>query len=143
MDQSPNIVRRFKRGMFSLMVAIQDSKIYVVDDDPSVRKALKRLLRAVAKDVESFASAEEFLQAFSAEGSICLILDVYLGGMSGFELYHHLVQSGYSLPVVFITAQYTVSIREETRKLTGAKILRKPFNAESLFDAIREAVPNQ
>lgn len=111
-----------------------------MDDDPSVRAALKRLLRTISTDIETFASAEEFLKSFSADQPSCLILDIYLTGMSGIELYQHLIRSGQRIPVVFITAQDTEAIREEVIKLSGINLLRKPFNKESLFVAIQKAI---
>jgi FixJ family two-component response regulator len=117
-------------------------KIYIVDDDPSVRSALKRLLRTISTDIETFASAEEFLKSFSGNHPSCLILDVYLPGMSGIELYQHLIKSGQRIPVVFITAQDTESIREEAMKLSGINLLRKPFNKQSLFVAIQKVTEN-
>lgn len=71
------------------MEELINTKICVVDDDPSVRRALKLLLNTVGTDVETFASSEEFLNSFSSDELVCLILDVYLGGMGGIELYHH------------------------------------------------------
>jgi len=114
-------------------------KIYIVDDDPSVRRALKRILKTLTSDIETFASAEEFLKSFVSDRSACLILDIYLTGMTGIELYQHLIRSGQRIPVVFITAQDTESIREEVMKLSGINLLRKPFNKESLFVAIQKA----
>jgi FixJ family two-component response regulator len=121
---------------------IQNTKFYIIDDDPSVRRALKRLLRTMATEVETFASAEEFLKSFISNQPVCLILDVYLGGMSGIELYRYLIQLGHRIPTVFVTAQDTESIREEVEKLSGVKLLRKPFDDESLFNAIQEVITN-
>jgi FixJ family two-component response regulator len=123
-------------------IEIKNTKIFIVDDDPSVRRALKRLLKTVVIDVETFSSAEEFLKSFTTHEQACLILDVYLGGMSGIELYHHLIRMGHKPPTVFVTAQDTESIREEVEKLSGVKLLRKPFDDESLFNAIQEVITN-
>jgi FixJ family two-component response regulator len=113
-----------------------------VDDDPSVRRALKRFLKTIGH-VETFASAEEFLESFTPDQPACLIVDNYLKGMTGIELYRHLLNSGQRIPVVFITAQDTESLREEVKQLSGGNLLRKPFNQKSLLNAIQEVTANQ
>jgi len=114
-----------------------------VDDDPSVRRALKRLFKAAATDVETFASAEEFLKSFDSNQPVCLVLDIYLSGMSGIELYHQLLKSGQRLPVVFVTAQDTEALREEVKELSGGNLLRKPFTQQSMISAIENVIANQ
>jgi FixJ family two-component response regulator len=115
-------------------------KIYVVDDDPSVRRALKRLFTSAATEAETFASAEEFLKKFNSNQPACLVLDIYLSGMTGIELYHQLLKSGQRIPVVFVTAQDTEALREEVKELSGGNLLRKPFTQQSMLSAIQEAI---
>src|SRR3984957_14861320 len=79
-------------------------RISIVDDDASIREAWKSLMRSVRFNVDAFGSAEEFLASERAKDTACLILDVYLPGMNGFELQEYLNIAGYSIPIVFITA---------------------------------------
>ncbi len=81
-----------------------ETKIYLVDNDPSVRKGLQRLLNSIGFNVEAFASAEEFLEAEIQQSSSCLILDINLGKMNGFGLQKQLSENGSTMPVIFITA---------------------------------------
>ena len=112
--------------------------IAIVDDDPSVRKALERLLKAAGFEATSFASALEFLQERRATIPECLVLDIHLGGMNGFELYEQLVSEGSAVPVVFITAHDDASTREHARERGG--YLRKPFEQHALLGAIYRAL---
>ena len=111
--------------------------ICIVDDDVSLRRALKRLLVAAGFTVEAYASAEEFLA--SAVSADCLVLDVLLGGMSGLELYDHLFRSGCTTPVIFVTAYDDLVARESARKGWSAPCVRKPFDEEALLSAIHKA----
>src|SRR6266487_5080449 len=90
--------------------------IAVIDDDASVRRALQRLLRAAGFAVETFATAREFLDADQWAQTACLVLDIHLPGMSGFELQEHLTVSGVPIPIVFITALDDVSTRERVNR---------------------------
>jgi FixJ family two-component response regulator len=121
-------------------IEIKNTKIHIVDDDPSVRRALKRLLKPLTAGVETSASAEEFLQSFNPAEPICLIMDIYMEGMSGVELYHSLLKMGYRIPTVFITAQDDQWIKEEVDKLTNTDLLRKPFDDQALFEAIQKVI---
>ena len=114
--------------------------IAIVDDDPSVRKALERLLKAAGFEATSFASALEFLQGGLAASPECLVLDVHLGGMNGFELYEHLMAAGSAVPVIFITAHDDVSTREHARQIGSSGYLRKPFEQHALLGAIYRAI---
>src|SRR5262245_37741156 len=93
--------------------------VCVVDDDVSLLRALQRLLNAGGFGVETFSSAEEFLQAPSRDDVACLVLDVHLGGLSGFELQERLLAAGSRIPVLFITARDDAPTRERAR-LAGA-----------------------
>src|SRR5579863_1425108 len=79
-------------------------RISIVDDDASIREALKSLMRSVRFGVDAFASAEEFLASERSDDTACLILDLYLPGMNGFELQNRLNTEGSSIPIIFITA---------------------------------------
>ena len=113
--------------------------VCVVDDDASLLRALKRLLGAAGFAVEPFASAEEFLERAHPAKPECLVLDVRLGGMSGFELQDRLVACGASIPIIFITAHDDAATRERARKAGALAYLRKPFDDQALLAAIRKA----
>lgn len=110
--------------------------IAIVDDDASVRKALERLLKAAGFEATSFASALEFLQGGLAKAPECLVLDIHLGGMNGFELYEQLVTRGSTVPVIFITAHDDAPTREHARQIGSSGYLRKPFEQHALLGAI-------
>jgi FixJ family two-component response regulator len=112
--------------------------VCVVDDDASLLRALRRLLRAAGFRVDTFTSAEDFLETAPA-APLCLILDVRLGGMSGFELYQQLSASGAAPPVIFITAHDDAYTQERARRAGAIQYLRKPFDDAALIGAIRRA----
>jgi FixJ family two-component response regulator len=112
--------------------------IGVVEDDASFLRALGRLLSGAGFTVATFASAEEFLASDSAARTSCLVLDIHLGGMSGFDLQQHLVAAGMQIPTIFITAADDAATRKRAR--SGAAYLRKPFREHALLGAIHEAL---
>jgi FixJ family two-component response regulator len=113
--------------------------IAVVDDDISVRESLESLIRSVGMEVRVFASAEEFLSANGRKAD-CLVLDVRLPGMSGFELQHHLVARKYKVPVIFMTAHgYDERARSEASSDWTVAFLTKPFTEDELLDAVHTA----
>jgi FixJ family two-component response regulator len=114
--------------------------ISIVDDDASIREALKRLMRAVRWDVELFASAEDFLCSQRSFDTACLILDVSLPGMSGFELQDRLNREGRDIPLIFITAHSDDASRERALKNGAIDFLSKPVRRDPLFKAIETAV---
>lgn len=111
--------------------------ISIVDDDPSVRRALKRLLRSFGYDVEAFPSAQEYLSRESGQAPDCLILDIHLGGVSGFDLQRTLQESGEAPPIIFITAYDDSDTRNQAT--AAVAYLRKPFDDQVLIDAIHKA----
>jgi FixJ family two-component response regulator len=114
--------------------------IALVDDDPSVLRALHRLIEVAGYMVQAFASAHECLDALAPGRAACLILDIDLnGGMSGFELQERLAAIGVGVPVVFITAYDNARIRERSEKF-GAAYLAKPVDKQALLEAIRRAI---
>ena len=114
--------------------------ICVVEDDESVRRALRRLMRAVELPVEVVASAEEFLQAGVQAAAACLILDLHLPGLSGLELQERLRAEGRAVPIVFITAYGDPRVRERALQAGALAFLEKPFAEQSLLDAVERAV---
>jgi FixJ family two-component response regulator len=116
-----------------------DSKVYIVDDDASVRKALRRLLQSAGFNVETFSSAQEFLQSEHQATRSCLVLDVHLGGMSGISLQKHLSETGNTIPVIFITA-FDDEVTHRQMLSAGVPFLIKPFPHQKLIDALDAAV---
>lgn len=114
--------------------------ICVVDDDDSLLRALRRLLEATGFRVETFSSAEQFLESDHRGRADCIVLDVHLRGLSGLELQERLVRLGVSTPVVIITAHDEVTTRERARRAGAVEYLRKPFDDDSLIDAIHKAL---
>ena len=113
--------------------------ISIVDDDPSVRRALSRLVRLAGYAVETFASAREFLASAPRGRTACLVLDIHLnGGMSGFDLQERLVADGVTIPTIFITAHGDARTRERVKQSGVAGFLLKPFGDQALLDLIRK-----
>jgi FixJ family two-component response regulator len=117
----------------------QPRHISIVDDDASIREALKRLLRSARLNVDAFGSAEEFLASEHVNETACLILDVYLGGMNGFELQSHLNAEGRGMPIIFITAHSDEASRQRALKGGAIDFLSKPVRREALLKAIESA----
>ena len=121
------------------MIAMEKSEIAIVDDDESLCIAMSRLLRAAGYQPRSFSSAESFLEySFSPEPA-CLLLDIQLGGMSGFELQRQLTLAGRSVPVIFITARDDDESREEAQSSGCSSFLRKTDSGQSVLRAIQAA----
>jgi len=113
--------------------------VSVVDDDASLLRALGRLLRAAGFTVEAFTSAEQFLDSEHRVPPRCVVLDVRLSGMTGFELHERLLAAGTPPPVIFITAHDDVATRERARRAGAVQYLRKPFEDDALIEAIHRA----
>ena len=112
----------------------------VVDDDAPLRRALGRLLRSVGFSVETFGSAEDYLAAGHTSLPDCLVLDIRLGGLTGFDLHDRLRARGLSIPTVFITGHDDAATRERARRVGAAGYVRKPFNETDLILAIESAL---
>jgi FixJ family two-component response regulator len=114
--------------------------IVVVEDDASMSRALEVILQAGGYEVVTFASAEAALEADAAATADCLVLDIFLPGISGFELYGQLVQCGSAAPVIFVTAHEEPALREAAERLGASSFLRKPFPGRMLLDAVARAL---
>ena len=114
--------------------------IVVIDDDQSIRKALRRLLRAALMDVETYSSGETFLDAVFDRDPDCLILDIRMPGLTGPDLRDRLQEMGRPIPIVFITAHFEDVVSKGTFTPNGVDVLRKPFDDRELLDAIARAV---
>jgi FixJ family two-component response regulator len=114
--------------------------VYVVDDDPSMRRSLESLLRSVGHDVRLFSSAPEFMQAARSDAPACLVLDVRLPGMSGLAFQQELTKAGVALPIIFITGHGDVPMTVRAMKAGAVEFLTKPFDDQVLLDAIHAAI---
>ena len=115
--------------------------IYIVDDDPDVRKALSRLLRSAGYTTRSFASAGEFLVSGEARYSAgCIILDLAMPGLSGLELQEHLGASDCRRPIIFLTGNGDISKSVQAMKAGAVNFLTKPVDDRELLKAVDEAL---
>jgi FixJ family two-component response regulator len=114
--------------------------ISIVDDDESVRKALKRLFKSVGLRVEAFVSAEDFLNFATPSEAACLVLDLRLPGMSGLELQAKLLAANCHIPVVFTSAHGDQNSRKQALAAGAIDFLQKPFSEKALFEAINYAL---
>jgi FixJ family two-component response regulator len=114
--------------------------VFVLDDDLSVREALRSLIRSVGLRCETFASTTEFLRYPRTEAPSCLVLDVELPGGSGLELPTELAHAGTELPIIFITGHGTIPMSVRAMKAGALEFLTKPFSEQELLDAIRLAL---
>ena len=114
--------------------------IFVVDDDAAVRDALKLLLRSVGHAVETFGSAQEFLDAYGEDRAGCLVLDIRMPGMSGLELQQKLNEQHSILPIIFITGHGDVPMAVEAMQAGAVDFIQKPFRDQDLIDRINQAL---
>ena len=114
--------------------------VFVVDDDPSIRRSLANLLRSVGFRVDSFTTAQEYLESAPVEAPGCLVLDVRLPGMSGLDLQREIARSRKPRPIVFITGHGDVPMAVQAMKGGAIEFLTKPFREQDLLDAIRRAI---
>jgi FixJ family two-component response regulator len=111
--------------------------VFVIDDDASVREALKNLIRSVGLRAEAFASAPEFLQSKLPDGPSCLVLDVRLPKLSGLDFQNDLAKANIGIPIVFITGHGDIPMSVRAMKAGAVEFLTKPFRDQDLLDAIR------
>ncbi len=116
------------------------SVVFVVDDDASVRRALKRLIESVGLPVELCASAQEFLQAKRPQVPSCLVLDIRLPRGSGLDLQRQLAAANDQIPIIFVTAHGDIPMSVRAMKEGAAEFLTKPFRDQDLLDAIHHAL---
>jgi FixJ family two-component response regulator len=114
--------------------------VIVVDDDPSIRKAIDRLLRSVGLRVELFESAQEFLQSNRLDAPSCIVLDVRLPGQSGLNLQRDLAAAHMRVPIIFITGHGDIPMSVRAMKAGAVEFLTKPFHDQDLLDAIEVAL---
>lgn len=114
--------------------------IFVIDDDASVRKSLSRLLRSLGFEVETFASAELFLERGQFDGVGCIILDIRMPGLDGIGLQDQLSKVDYSMPIIFITGHGDIPMSVRAMKKGAVDFLPKPFDDDELLQAVRRAI---
>jgi FixJ family two-component response regulator len=113
--------------------------VLVVDDDPSVRKALRRLLKSGGFQVSEFASAEECLRQSNPDNTVCAILDVGLPGLNGLDLQRMLAEKNFNLPIVFITGRGDIPMAVRAMKTGAVDFLPKPFDNGDLLAIVQKA----
>ena len=114
--------------------------VFVVDDDPSVRRSTERLVRSMGFNVQTFATAKEFRERARVESPSCLVLDVHLPGPSGLDLQRELVQAGVQIPIIFITGRGSIPMSVRAMKEGAVEFLTKPTRSRDLLAAIRAAI---
>jgi FixJ family two-component response regulator len=117
----------------------RDLEIVIVEDDSSMRQAIKRILKTAGYVAKSYESAESVIEVDGAMTADCLILDIQLPGMSGLELYRTLARCGLTTPAIFITAHDGHNMRDEAERLGAASYLTKPFSGRALLSAVADA----
>lgn len=114
--------------------------VFIVDDDISVREALKNLFRSVGLRVEMFGTAQEFLSSRRSDAPGCLVLDVRLPGLSGLDLQRKLAEANIEIPIIFITAHGDIEMSVRAMKAGAVEFLTKPFRDQDLLDAVQQAI---
>lgn len=116
------------------------STVFIVDDNPAVRDAIRWLVEQVGLNAKTYSSAREFLDAHQHGMRGCLVLDIRMPGMSGIELQEKLSQEGSQLPVIIVTGHGDVPSTVRAMKSGAFEFLQKPFNDQVLIDAIQAAL---
>ena len=118
----------------------EKTTVFIIDDDPSARRGLSRLVRVAGMHVETYASAQEFIERPHYDGSGCILLDVQMPGMDGLELQEQLVKAEYSLPIIFVSAHADVPDAAAAMKKGAVDFLTKPVDRDHLLKAIAESL---
>lgn len=117
-----------------------DPIVFVIDDDASVRDAVKRLIASVGLRVETFGSTREFLAAKRTDAPACLVLDVRLPDVSGLEFQGELAELDFQIPIIFITGHGDIPMTVRAMKAGAVEFLTKPFRGQELLDAVQQAI---
>ena len=117
-----------------------DPVVVVIDDDPSLREALRSLFQSVGWRVELFGSAPEFMQSTRPDGPACLVLDIRLPRLSGLEFQTELAGANIELPIIFITGHGDIPMSVKAMKAGAVDFLTKPFRDQELLDAVARAI---
>src|SRR6266851_2736612 len=114
--------------------------VCIVDDDASLRRSLRNLLMSVGLPVETFQSAEAFLDSVDRDSIGCLVLDLRMAGMSGLDLLKHLIATGSRVPAIILTAHADDETRRRSLEAGAVAFLEKPVRSAVLLDAVRTAL---
>jgi FixJ family two-component response regulator len=114
--------------------------VFVIDDDVSVRDAIRGVARSVGLRAETFASTQDFLRTWPRDGPSCLVLDVRLSGMSGLDFQHELSRGNIQIPIIFLTGYGDIPMSVQAMKAGAVEFLTKPFRDQVLLDAIQQAL---
>ena len=114
--------------------------VYVIDDDPGIRQALARLFRSVGLHAELFTSANELMQSDLPPVPSCLVLDVRLPGLSGFDLHAELTKANIHIPIIFVTGHGDIPMSVQAMKAGAIDFLTKPFRDQDMLDAVTAAI---
>jgi len=117
--------------------------VYVVDDDEAMRESLEFLVSSVGMNVQSFASASDFLERVEDRASGCVVLDVRMPGMSGLDLQEQLTQARFAMPVIIITGHADVPMAVRALKAGAYDFIEKPFNDQGLLECIQRALEEE
>jgi FixJ family two-component response regulator len=120
-------------------MSLETKQIYIVDDDVSVRRALKLLMLTYGFEAETYASPEDFFSAVPNSSPGCLIMDIHMTGLNGWDAHERLVKTGCKRPVIIISADKKEGLREKALKAGVAGFLQKPFNDRDLVDLINKS----
>jgi FixJ family two-component response regulator len=133
--------REFLRGRNATSSnSLTEGWVAIIDDDESIRRSLARILRINDLNARTFASAEEFLCSSIAEQPLCMVVDVNLGGMSGFALQDRLTAEGRTPPIIFITAMDEIESGQLEQRAGREGYFRKPFETKALVTVLRQYV---
>jgi RNA polymerase sigma factor (sigma-70 family) len=113
--------------------------VFVIDDDPSMRTAIRELIEAVGLNCQTFGSGQELLDAKLPDVPSCMVLDVRLPGLSGLNLQRELTERGIQIPIIFITGHGDIPMSVQAMKAGAVEFLTKPFRDQDLLDAIEQA----
>lgn len=118
----------------------KDITVFIVDDDASVRRALKRLIKVAGFKAKTFGSAREFINSGHYQSAGVLVLDVRMPGMSGLELQKYLADNGSDMPIIFITAHEDIQASRMALEAGAIEFLKKPFEDQALLEGIQRAL---
>ncbi|MEQ9068621.1 MAG: response regulator transcription factor [Gimesia chilikensis] len=122
------------------MTIQQEATVFVVDDDPAIRKSLRWLIESVGLKVQTHELASEFLESYSPDHPGCLVLDVRIPGMSGLELQEKLRERGYDIPVIIVSGYGDVPLAVRDMKAGAVDFLEKPVSDQVLLDYIQKGI---
>lgn len=120
-------------------ISLEKIQIYIVDDDESIRRAVKLLMVSYGFTVDTYSSSEEFFSAIPNSAPGCLILDIHMSGLNGWDAQQKLVKTKSNRPVIIITADKNGGLKEKALKAGAVGFLQKPFNGPELVDLVNLA----